>query len=314
MIDLHRALSLLSLSLLLIAMLFIAMVDSLPYLRLSEIPGWVFLFGLPHILSSMLTFADKRYLEYYKPKLILGGVLFILMPAIAFSVNTSWLSRSVAILDVATMYHVVSQQCGIANAFAKRPPSVLFNVWRWCAILLGAASFLRFDGFADTGDFLSQILMQMRAVEPILACLMILAGVKLSLASQDAFGRYMVVVTTLIFGLSLLIFNFEPGIALIAVVILRLQHDITAYFIYINHDHSRNLSARYNFLYRGATWLPAWILNPMFSPTINAAILGLIFACPILAWIVPAFSIFHYYFEGFVWKAGSPHREHISLR
>lgn len=314
MIDLHRSLSLLSLSLILLAMFFVAMVDSLPFARLADIPGWVFLFGLPHILSSMQTLADKRYLEYYKPKLILGGVIFILVPAIAFSVSASWLSRSVAILDIATMYHVVSQQCGIANAFARRPHSMLFYIWKWCAVLVGTASFLRFDGFADTGDFLSQVLAQMQVVEPLLVCLMILAGVKLSLSSQDAFGRYMVAMTTLIFGLSLWIFNFESGIALIAVVILRLQHDITAYFIYINHDHSRNSSGRHNFLYRGATSIPAWILNPILSLIINAAILGLIFAYPILAWIVPAFSLFHYYFEGFVWKVGSPHREHISLQ
>lgn len=118
--------------------------------------------------------------------------------------------------------------------------------------------------------------------------------------------EYPLTSTLLILGACLSIFM---GYAVIAVIMLRFVHDISAFCIYVKHDTLFLSKNKKNYLYSlfriQAKYV--YVFLPVFSIFISyfLQVKGNIF----VTFIVLLLALNHYYLESVIWKRGSLHRE-----
>jgi hypothetical protein len=266
-----------------------------------EIIWYGLIFDLPHILASFFSLADKEYLVRYKQRLawlplVLAGFLLLLLvyPPVAIVAFITY-----------TMYHLVAQQAGIGYIFGGRPHP-LHRLWIYTSTAFLALGYL----YLYFPEVLPKQILLSSILGIITSLVIVFCGLSFVIVRsiKNSRGRmfFLGTAATLV-GSHVLILLGYP---LLAVAMLRVMHDVTAFIIYAAHDHNRTQLSSSNVLYGSLKKIgPVLVLVPVvaivlaFPLTLTAYTAGTVFAVLI--------AVTHYYTEGFVWKNGTPHRATI---
>jgi len=277
---------------------------------------WTVVFNTPHILASFFSFADKEYYHFYKPRVLKALAVFssvvVLFTMIVPAVLPGALARISMIVFSGyviayTMYHVLSQQLGVAISMMKIRPGKLYGPLRWCATLAGTFMYalavvddeLYFVGvrFGTIFEFLSAACVATSCV----------LGYHLAKDSKNSKGT-LYLYANLVMLVAVYVF-WELGYGVFVIVVPRFVHDITAFYIYAVHDHNRNLQTRHNYIYRSFTFMSPLVACPVLAIVLSAVLEQYVwFVAPLL--IV---TLLHYYTEGFIWRGDTLHRRQVAF-
>jgi len=283
----------------------------------NDWPLWAVLFGLPHIIASMLTMANAEYLAHYRRSLLPPLCLFLLI-AIAGHFGPQPLSYNLLFVFLAfyTIYHVLAQQLGLTLMMLGARPDRLYNCWKWLAILAGFAIYINVYGTRFLGQWTVAGIngyQLMSALAAALCAAVVVLSWRLARRAAPGIGRWYLWANAAMLVSALLI--NEAGYTLFVILIPRVIHDLTAYSVYITHDRNRNRSGAGSLCYR-LTHASAW------SPFIVLPLTSLLIAYALTShqhypWVnitILTVSFLHYYYEGFIWRGPNPHRQYVAFK
>lgn len=308
-------------SALIIATDFFALDQSLLKNYLPDTPDqwafWTIFFGMPHIISSIITLADKEYISHYKQRLWKPFLLFTVIVLVTMPFANGRI-LFLAFFASYTVYHVLSQQLGIGLMMLKRRPDQTTKIWRWSIIL--SAIFIYAIGFANS--FLEAIKLgdiNMLVVFNGILALTLSATLVLTykLHKEAKANNASKIALTYLWSNALIAFSCFLCVKLdyivFAIIIPRVIHDITAFTIYSVHDQNRNSVEYKNVFYKvfSFTRLPPILLCPLISIAIALAFRNEMVVMIAIGYIV---SLFHYHLESFVWKGDAIHRHCVPFK
>lgn len=227
---------------------------------------WAIVFETPHIVASFFSFCDREYIRYYRARLLWGLKRFVPLVVFTFFVAPAVFPAAIASLlfslfsgfyIVYTMYHVLSQQFGIAMGLMKLRPDYRYELLRWGATLSGASIYGLVFAKGDPmfmGLDLEVIVQWACAGLIALTCVV---GWNISKATNESKGKVFLF-TNLVMLVCVYLF-FYADYSIFVLLIPRFVHDLTAFYVYAVHDHNRNLDKKNNFLYR-----PFYAISPIF--------------------------------------------------
>jgi hypothetical protein len=290
----------------------------LPYGQLRNLDELVQLnlfSGLPHVVASLITFADTEYWHHYQPRLRRGFLIAAALTAVPLWLSP-WLGGAFPriILMTYSMYHTMMQQVGLTALALQQRPTPAFTVWKRLSVLIVMAT----AALATT-----KVSLPSAAFDPLaiaLGLLLVLHWCALIATiregSAEATNPRAAVwslwanscMNTSAYALVLLDYTF------LAVLVPRLIHDASGHIVYVTHDCNRNHPAPKNLVYNWLrfTRLPPVILCPLVSVAIGTFISFsnssyLFFYC-----LQVTTPYLHYYLEAFIWKRDTPHRRHVA--
>jgi hypothetical protein len=280
-------------------------------------PFWTVIFGLPHIIASMITLADREYIDHYRGRLFWPLTIFAIIAAAGhFGPQPIGEQLLFVFLAFYTIYHVLSQQLGLTLVMMGMPPSPAFKAWKWLAITAGFALYTIVYGRQPLGNIslggisLYELLGYTAAM---LSAALVVAAIHVSGQARHAFGVwYLWGNVALILSAFLVL---ELGYTVFVILMPRVIHDLTAFAVYITHDSNRNRDRPRNLLYRMTrfTRLPPGILLPLLALGIAYAMTSHQDLAAVNMAII-AITLLHYYIEGFIWRGPNPHRSQIAFR
>ncbi len=282
-----------------------------------QLPLWTVLFGLPHIIASLVTMADREYLQHYRRSLFWPLIGFAAISAAGVFGPQPYGGQALFLfLAFYTIYHVLAQQLGLTLMMMGNPPSAAFKAWKWLAIAAGTLIYVNLYGASYLGYsavFGVSWYTLLNFVAALLCAGVLVMAFGLARRSRSRIGRWYLWGNVLMI-LSALLIN-ELGYTLFVILIPRVIHDVTAYMIYISHDANRNRHRPVNLVYRALhfTRLPPGVLLPVVSILI-AFVLSSYQSIPLVSILVLTVGFLHYYFEGFIWRGPNPHRRHLTFR
>lgn len=259
-------------------------------------------FVLPHIFASALMFADSEYLSTYRNRLIPGiiGVAMIMLMGPKVLGEYGFQLAFVII----TVIHFSTQQLSLAKR-GLRDPGFLYEAWR----LLGIVSSVTMH-FAIYRTHFSRTTMIL-----ISACLMALQIVITPLVSSQARSRDAALEFWILpVGGVLSLIGMKLGYFFFIILAGRLIHDLTAFAVYVVHDHNRNQVKRRNWIHRlFPRAIPSWFICPAAAVLVSLPLTLYQFK---VSWgwnTVIAISLFHYFTESWAWRGGSAHRKFVAF-
>ncbi len=278
----------------------------------EHLRAYTFLFVLPHVVASAGSFLDREYAAFYQRKLwaalVVAFALGILMPRFfgAFA--------SLIIYVVYTMYHLITQQTGIAM-FMTGGTSRPFYFWRWGTILASVLMYLLILVSPNwTGPFLASFPLRFFLDSLIIPLLIVMCagGGIVGYRSRTSIGRWYVAGNCAM--LVLTGFCYILHYSFFGVLLTRAIHDITGFLFYAAHDSNRNGKETPNLFYRllKRTGLPIYLLCPIFGIALANTLLQLRFY-PYVRESLMMLAYFHYYTEGFMWKRSALHRRFVPV-
>lgn len=277
-----------------------------------QIAYWTAVLTVPHIIASLITFIDREYVSHYRNVLIKGTVVGLLLGfGVPLALGPSGLLIAMAFY---TMYHNLQQQYGISLMMMRQPPTADYHVWRWLTIIPG--------GLVYT--------LLMVSFLPVIRdnWNMLMIGIGATLAIATIFGlRFLMTIRKnpahtkigliyFVMNMSMLYVGFGliiTGYGLMATLVPRIIHDLTAFWIYMVHDQNRNNETVRNPVYAIPKRLgisPAWFCVPL-SLAISYVLMEVLGNLFLVSLFVTALNFMHYYMEGHMWKRGTPHRQHV---
>lgn len=279
-------------------------------------PFWTLVFGLPHIIASLLTMADREYISHYGKHLRWPLLVFIGI-ATAGYFGPQPISYQLLFVFFAfyTVYHVLAQQLGLTLMMMGTAPGRLFKAWKWLAVVTGFAIYINVYGAGRVDnpvigpttlfDLLDWLALALCATITLLA-------LRLTPLARNRLGVFYLWANVAML-ISALLIN-HAGYTLLVILIPRVIHDLTAYIVYISHDSNRNSQQPRNLIYRvtGFTRLPPLVLLPLLS-ILLAWLLSSHQHYPLIGITILSLSFLHYYMESFIWKAQSPHRQNLQF-
>lgn len=266
----------------------------------------------PHIIASLVGFADPAYTSFYKKPLIKGIAI-----SLGIAVGCKLFLDGPFILFVVafySIYHNIMQQFGIAAMMLRRKQTLSYTLMKWALIIP--------SGLAFAVVMLSFIPEVVEFREPFMS----VVAIFLVAATFLAIRYYLQIrkepdlpkigvqyFIGNIVWMYISYFLIAGGYGLMAIILSRVIHDCTAYWIYMIHDQNRNGTKNHNYLYALPVKLgikPFWLVVPV-AAVISTLILGIYDHIDTMAVIISAFNIMHYYIEGHTWKRGTLHRQHV---
>ena len=248
----------------------------------AEILIWSIVFNFPHIVSSLVTLADKAYWDFYRRRLIVGfsviaaSVLVInLLTPVLFGKQVTDLIFLVYFVFYAgyTVWHVLSQQFGIGLMLMRVTPQVrYYSMWRWLSTTAGTLMYVMVFGevfFNDVQLFGVDVERLLMVVALGFVVLASLVGAPLVIQSRRTLGSWYGVGNLAILPVSYLMLLW--GYPVFVVMIPRFIHDFTAFQVYAVHDHNRNREVAHNLVYRCLRWVP---LTPLMLCPLVAIVLA----------------------------------------
>lgn len=281
----------------------------LNYLSIApeEYAYWVVFFNLPHIVSSMLTLADRDYIDSYKWRFFKPFILIVAVTIffglIIFHAEKGYYFYGVIVVAYAffTTRHVLLQQYGILMKIMKRKPR-FFDVNKNISIFISILLYLMlfFDGLEGFHPLINGVVVVGLFFSFIFLILMM----------REDRGSWVVFLNLLLVGGSYYFYSF--GYIFFFLALPRLIHDISAFFIYINHEENRQVLGYKNFLY-GFLYkrFPIFFIVPFYAVLIAFIIneIPLIY----LFFITLVLDFFHYYLESKIWSREGYHGKYISI-
>lgn len=283
-------------------------------------PFWTVIFGLPHIIASLLTMADREYLSFYRRTLFWPLVIFAgITTAGHFGPQPVSYNLLFVLLAFYTIYHVLAQQLGLTLMMMGIAPNRTFRYWKWASILAGFAIYINVYGqhyisnmAFSVGGRVVDIYQLLTWIAALLCAAQLILAWRLAPSSRHRIGVWYLWSNVALI-LSALLIN-HIGYTLFVILIPRVIHDLTAYTVYITHDRNRNRQGPVNLLYRltGFGRVPPLLLLPALSIAI-AFVLTSHQHYPAISIAILTVSFLHYYFEGFIWRGPNPHRHYVSF-
>jgi len=278
---------------------------------------WTVIFGLPHIVASLLTMADREYLNHYQRKLLPPLVVFTAIACAGqFGPQPFSYQALFVFLAFYTIYHVLAQQLGLTLMMMGTPPSRTFKLWKWLAVFTGFAIYINVYGKTRLGEVMLgpvSVYQAMTYIAVALCAAVIVLAFRISADARHRIGKWYLWGNVALLS-SALIIN-ETGYTLFVILIPRVIHDVTAYIIYVTHDSNRNKARPVNLMYRLTRFsrLPPLLLLPVVSVLIAYALTAHQHV-PLVNIAVLTISFLHYYYESFIWRGPSPHRKHVAFK
>jgi hypothetical protein len=280
----------------------------LPYMGLTSLllPLYLLFFELPHIISSYVGFFDREYLGFYRRHLLLWLPIML----IGFAFLIAWqLSVAIVLYLVATMYHVMRQQTGIALLFGV-PKARLFHAWSWLTIVITTMMYLTLGVPELVGPILTQWAYQ---VSVVFLAILGLLSLFLAHRSKSASARFYIGMTwlMLVASYSLLVL----GYLFLAIIMIRVIHDVTAFLFYITHEINRNQTTVQNWLYRLVPGIPKalYVVVPALGVGVGLALRESVTSAEAIFIVSMFLALVHYYLESIMWKRDSLHRKYVRV-
>ena len=278
-----------------------------PYMGLTSLalPLYLLFFELPHIIASFFSFADGEYLRYYKKQLFFYLPLLFVGTILLLTVS---FSSAVVLYLVATVWHVLKQQTGIALILGARP-GLAHTLWT--IVPIGITSVVSIY-FSAPELFPSQLLQGVSEILfGLVVLLLLVTGFRLYQAPKKV-RLYILCVSSLFLVSYVFILS---GYLFLAFFAVRFVHDVSAFAFYAVHDQNRNAIEPANFFYRlfKRVPLPIMVLTPvlaiLFALLTRLTTDGFEIGYAILILVGMA----HYYLESVMWKRDTPHRKYIKV-
>ena len=116
-------------------------------------PFWTVIFGLPHIIASLITMADREYLNHYRRSLLWPMLLFAGIASAGY-LGPQPVSYNLlfVFLGFYTIYHVLAQQLGLTLMMMGVPPCRSYRLWKWLSIIAGMAIYMNVYGERFLGN------------------------------------------------------------------------------------------------------------------------------------------------------------------
>ncbi|MGH1541366.1 MAG: hypothetical protein ACRBHB_13140 [Arenicella sp.] len=275
---------------------------------------WAIVFGTPHILASFFSYADREYLDYYKgsffPLIVLTALIGCGLPFLIGG------GAFLVFFAVTTMYHVLSQQFGIAISLSRIKPGKAFLGWK---IFATSSASIVFIWIFSPGSIIAGLsyLGVGNAFITVLATCVILLGIAsycswlLVKSSKTAMGSWFIVSNNVMLWCCLLLMVW--GYSVFVIMIPRIIHDITAFSVYIVHDQNRLSSKASNVLYRlsALLYFPPLVVCPLLALSLSFWLSNTPSMAVIM--VLNTLTFLHYFNESRIWKGGSLHRQSMSF-
>jgi hypothetical protein len=290
---------------------------TLPYLP-EHMAIFGVLFRMPHVMASLVTYADKEYLSAYRSPL-----LKCLLAGCTLTVVLSFFEEGstimIVVLSIYNMYHAVVQQYGITLMLVQARPEWTFNLFKWVSIFLSCTGFLVIDFvpvnhqpviifYGTPFCFLLLLISTSCALHFFFT--VVLRNPRVTRAAIAYFlSNVFVSVLGFVF--------FSWGYYFFATLMSTFVHDATAFAVYAVHDQNRNRETGEkgmttpNFIYR--------TLKPLrVAPIVLCVPMGIASAYVLeqvdeSMFVSVIYTLLHYYMEGHMWKRGSMHRQYVNF-
>jgi hypothetical protein len=263
-------------------------------------------FNFPHIVASHIILLDREYLKTYWRRIAGAALVIVTLTLLLRVAGPAWSAPAILLV---TAFHILSQQVGLTGA-QLRTKDWSFPAWKWLTIVLGVGSFQL--ALSNPAGGPAERLAGLAATL-VLAVPWVLIALRLSGRSATASGkRYLWANQALIavgIGVSF------AGYPLFGLLMPRVVHDLTAFYVYGVHDTNRNAGRPPNALYAASSrlGLPPWLVGPVVAVVFAfwaEHLSGPNLSLHLVYWM----SAFHYYLEGVVWRGGSIHRQSAPFR
>lgn len=271
--------------------------------NITELSWYYIIFGLPHIIASFVSYANKEYIAYYKKDIIKGALISISILVCFFLFAPGLL---IYFFIGYTMYHVAWQQLGLCKKYICEHNANLFLYKVWSISGVVAATALALSVGGESLVYIPQTLYMLLQFLGIIALsIFIFATIRMR-------ARHEYVSTTayiiLLSAIAILSHYYILGI-----LMLRIMHDVTAYSIYSKHDSlfvkkSRADNKSKNYIYSFFRINPYYIAIFLLCLSIAVAYLLQKQSSSIFIAIILVLSLMHYYLEGVAWRRGTVHR------
>ena len=299
-----------------------------------DIAFWTAVLTVPHIVASLLTFVDREYIVHHKSRLMKGSVIALLL-GFGVPFATGWFLSAIlgyevhnwieygstlgsmgtlVVMAFYTMYHNLQQQYGIALMMARQSPTFDYQIWRWFTILPAGLGYT--------------VLMTSEIPEINQNMDLAILVIGLSLGIATIFGiRFIKTIRAnpnhtkigLIYFLSNMLLLYVcfglivSGYGFMATLVPRLTHDFTAFWVYMVHDENRNATKVHNPIYAlpKMMGMHPWLLCAPIAIAVSAALMNVANNLFMVSLFVTSLNFMHYYMEGYMWKRGTPHRQHV---
>jgi hypothetical protein len=280
----------------------------LPYMGLTSLllPLYLLFFELPHIISSYVGFFDREYVRFY------ARHLFLLLP-LCLALFTGLLvwqfSAAVVLYLTLTMYHVMSQQTGIALMFGVKKTR-LYHGWMWLTIIITTVMYLTLGVPHLVGQVFVELAYQVTIV--LLVLLGLISGL-LAYQSETKSARFYIIMTWLMLVASYVLLVL--GYFFLAIFMIRFIHDVMAFLFYITHEINRNQTTVKNWLYRVVPGVPKalYVVVPAFGVGVGLALRETVTSVEAIFIVSMFLALVHYYLESIMWKRDSLHRKYVKV-
>ncbi|MBU6235656.1 MAG: hypothetical protein KGQ41_07405 [Alphaproteobacteria bacterium] len=266
----------------------------------------------PHIVASLISFADREYISYYRTPLIkMLVVSFGLAIASKVILGGNFIMIVVAFYS---LYHNIMQQFGIASMMLGKKPDTRYKAIKWLLVVPSCLGYavVTFPFFPGMGEYHE---VYMHIVGLCIGIATVMAAQYYARIHNDktipAIGKiyFMSNVLWMLVTYAMILADY----ANLAILVSRVVHDFTAYWIYTVHDTNRNTGKIHNRIYAAAAKIglrPRHILLPL-SLLVSGSLLLLEGKGDFIAILIGAVNMMHYYIEGHMWKRGTPHRQYV---
>ncbi|MBU6235654.1 MAG: hypothetical protein KGQ41_07395 [Alphaproteobacteria bacterium] len=297
-----------------------------------DIAYWTAILTVPHIVASLVTFADGEYLNHHKKRIFKAIIIGILLAfgvpfltgfvlAVIYDIPLNTFSEyamqgtlgTLVVMAFYTMYHNLQQQYGISLMMLRQAPTFDYQMWRWFTIIPA--------GFAYTALMASQapeIANNWQLIVGIIGGGLFIAtvfGLRFVRTILKNPNHTKIGLAFFLANMSLLYVCFGlivTGYGFMATLVPRLTHDFTAFWVYMVHDQNRNADKIRNpFYFLRKVGVPPALLCPAIAIAISFWLLDTAHNIYLVTLFVTSLNFIHYYMEGYMWKRGEPHRQYV---
>lgn len=274
-----------------------------------ESMGWLnIIFMLPHVIASIFTFADREYISTYSTRLAvssLGLGAGVLIVPVALGVNAL-----ILVLALYTAYHQIAQQAGIASIITRNR-SRTHAAWKWYSLFILIAVFTA--SLADPDVLRHVLTTQGDFFYPLFAIVglgYLVISILVARQSRTRIGVAFIAANGAMLITHCFLFSLRLGFFMI--LIPRIIHDVTAFAFYVSHNINRNREQSKNLITKLTKPLavPEYLATPALA-ILCSVMLTSFMPKPGLVFCLPFLALFHYYWEGVMWKNGAPHRNYL---
>ncbi len=286
---------------------------------------WSMIFGMPHVFGSLHAFADKGYIKHYGARKILAFSGGIALATVALYLENPKLLFFVFLVSI--VHHTIAQQTGLAMMLLRTGPRLAYRVWKWSMAASGMAMYyilyqmpiieLRYP-LADTLRVAGPFPYMLEAMYGLYGLSVVSGLILLWQASKErklpAVTIWYALATIAMGGFFLM--SMQLRYYAFVVILGRLIHEGSAWFIYLSHDANRQRQSASNAIYNALrfTGLPVPVLSLAMAYSIGMLVdLWSREGAAVAYVFTVAMSLLHYHMESVIWKGTRIHRQYVQF-